>query len=139
MTLEAIDWLLSPAVLALFGLAIGSFLNVVIHRLPIMLERQWLGDAAQYLQDGSAMGRVLGAGSASFGRLAELGSALETELAALPALTLSRPRSRCPLCGHRIAWRQNIPVLGWLRLGGLGDGSWCRRRYDTWASAWVLL
>ncbi len=118
MTLEAIDWLLSPAALALFGLAIGSFLNVVIHRLPIMLERQWLGDAAQYLQDGSAMGRVLGAGSASFGRLAELGSALETELAALPALTLSRPRSRCPLCGHRIAWQQNIPVLGWLRLGG---------------------
>jgi leader peptidase (prepilin peptidase)/N-methyltransferase len=47
--------LLSPWALGVLGLVIGSFLNVVIHRLPQLLEREWLGDAAGYLQDGSAI------------------------------------------------------------------------------------
>ena len=64
MTSEAVGWLMSPAGLGLLGLVIGSFLNVVIHRKPIMLERQWLGDAAHYLQDTQALGRVLGGASA---------------------------------------------------------------------------
>ena len=118
MAVQLIDWLLMPAALALLGLAIGSFLNVVIYRKPIMLERQWLGDAAQYLQDRPAMARVLGQGSASLNRLAELGKTIETELTALPALNLSTPRSSCPSCGHRIAWHENVPLLGWLRLRG---------------------
>ena len=54
------DLLLSPLAMGLLGLVIGSFLNVVIHRLPRMLERSWLGDAAHYLQDEAAMRRVLG-------------------------------------------------------------------------------
>lgn len=97
---------------------IGSFLNVVVHRLPVMLERRWLGDAAQYLQDGAALGKVLGTASVPLGELASVGQSLASRLQALPALTLSKPRSRCPGCGHVIAWHENIPVLGWLRLRG---------------------
>ena len=80
---------LSPFVLALFGLCIGSFLNVVIHRLPLMLERGWKMESADLL-----------------------GVAPEET----PAITLSTPRSRCPSCGHRIAWYENIPVLSWIWL-----------------------
>ena len=81
--------LLSPFVLALFGLCIGSFLNVVIHRLPLMLERGWKMESADLL-----------------------GVAHE----ATPALTLSTPGSRCPSCGHVIPWYENIPVASWLWL-----------------------
>ncbi|WP_088284324.1 A24 family peptidase [Ideonella sp. A 288] len=118
MAPEAIDWLLSPPALAVLGLMIGSFLNVVIHRKPVMLERQWLTDAAQYLQDDQAMARVLGPAKGPIGQLAAVGRSLEADLQRLPALSLSKPRSRCPSCGHGIAWHENIPVLGWLRLRG---------------------
>jgi leader peptidase (prepilin peptidase) / N-methyltransferase len=80
---------LSPLVLALFGLCIGSFLNVVIHRLPLMLERGWKMESADLL-----------------------GVAHEET----PAITLSTPRSRCPSCGHAIAWYENIPLASWLWL-----------------------
>lgn len=87
--------LLSPAVLALLGLCIGSFLNVVIHRLPAMLERSWRLDSAA----------VLGLDADKAGASSE-------------PITLSHPRSRCPSCGHAIAWYENIPLLSYLRLGG---------------------
>ena len=81
---------LSPFVLALFGLCVGSFLNVVIHRLPLILERGWKMESADLL-----------------------GVAHDES----PALTLSTPRSRCPSCGHAITWYENIPLLSyaWLR------------------------
>jgi leader peptidase (prepilin peptidase) / N-methyltransferase len=112
------DWLLSPWALGVLGLAIGSFLNVVIHRLPQLLEREWLADAAGYLQDGDAIGRVLGSKPQRRAELAKQGEALAAEVDALPAMSLARPRSRCPNCGHALAWHENIPLLGWLRLGG---------------------
>ena len=118
MVFPSVDWLLTPWALGVLGLAIGSFLNVVVHRLPQMLEREWLGDAAGYLQDGEAIARVLRSPPARTAELARQGEALATELAALPAMSLSRPRSRCPPCGHQLAWHENIPLLGWLRLGG---------------------
>ena len=118
MQIPSLDILLSPWVLGLLGLAIGSFLNVVIHRLPQLLEREWLGDAAAYLQDSATMARVLGSPPDRCTELAGQGAALAAEVQALPALSLSRPRSRCPQCGHQLAWHENIPLLGWLRLGG---------------------
>jgi len=90
--------LLSPPALALLGLCIGSFLNVVIHRLPQMLERGWKLDSAE----------MLGLDPAKAG----------TGVALADPITLSKPRSRCPSCGHAIAWHENIPVLSYLRLGG---------------------
>lgn len=83
--------LFSPVVLALLGLCIGSFLNVVIHRMPLMLERRWRLESADML-------------------------GVEAEVA--ESITLSRPRSRCPSCGHAIRWYENIPVLSWLGLRG---------------------
>jgi leader peptidase (prepilin peptidase)/N-methyltransferase len=113
-----LDVWLSPWVLGVLGLAIGSFLNVVIHRMPQLLERDWLGDAGAYLQDTAAMTRVLGDRPARTAELARQGEALAADVAALPAMSLSKPRSRCPQCGHQLAWHENIPLLGWLRLGG---------------------
>lgn len=80
------------AVAVFFGLAIGSFLNVVIYRLPQMLERQWRSQCAEI-----------------------------TGLAAEPegeALDLVRPRSRCPSCSAPIRAIHNIPVLSYLALHG---------------------
>jgi len=93
------DLWLAPPSLAILGLLIGSFLNVVIHRLPLMLERGWKLESAELL-----------------------GVPAEPQ----EALTLSTPRSRCPSCGHAIAWYENIPVLSyvWLR----GRCSACKTR-----------
>lgn len=90
---EFLRALLSPAAMGVFGLCIGSFLNVVIHRLPRMLERQWCADCADALK-------------------------VPLPAASEPDLNLWRPRSRCPQCGHQIRWHENIPVLSWLRLRG---------------------
>jgi leader peptidase (prepilin peptidase)/N-methyltransferase len=97
------DVLFSPVVLGLLGLCIGSFLNVVIHRLPLMLERGWRMESAD----------VLGL----------------THEDAAPAITLSTPRSRCPACGHAISWRENIPVASWLWLRGRCSA--CRTRISA--------
>lgn len=86
--------LLTPWGLAVLGLCVGSFLNVVIHRLPLMLEAQWKLDAAFTLGQGVA------------------------EPDPAQRLTLSKPASRCPACGHRIRWHENIPLLSWLALRG---------------------
>ena len=78
------------AVVAL-SLAIGSFLNVVIHRLPKMLERQWHDE------------------------LAELNS---QPRASKPRYNLVAPRSQCPACGHQIRALENIPLVSYIALGG---------------------
>src|SRR5947208_6909395 len=88
---EAAAYLLSPPMLALLGLCIGSFLNVVIHLLPAMLEATWKEESADMLG---------------------------LEAKPTEALTLSRPRSRCPSCQHQIAWHENIPLFSYLVLRG---------------------
>ena len=99
MDAPSLQGLLTPPALALFGLCIGSFLNVVIHRMPLMLEREWRAESAELLG---------------------------VQLEPAETLSLSRPRSRCPSCGHAITWYENIPVLSYLWLRG--RCSECRTR-----------
>lgn len=86
MTLLQIDPAWAVACAFIFSLCVGSFLNVVIHRLPIMMEKEWLEEH----QD-------------------ENDTPQET-------YNLSSPDSTCPQCGHKIRWYENIPVLSYLYL-----------------------
>lgn len=85
------DPALFAVVAGVFGLLVGSFLNVVIHRLPVMMERDWAAQCAELRDE---------------------------EAPVFEPLSLARPRSRCPKCGHRISALENIPLLSWLVLRG---------------------
>ncbi|WP_295408327.1 A24 family peptidase [uncultured Thiocystis sp.] len=93
----------NPVLLAvvaiLFGLIVGSFLNVVILRLPRIMEADWARDCAELAAD----------------RAAADATAPEPEA---PRLSLSAPPSTCPACGHRIRAHENIPILSYLLLRG---------------------
>lgn len=75
----------------ILGLCVGSFLNVVIHRLPKIMEQEWHGQCADLRGEPAPI----------------------TE-----KLSLSSPRSRCPKCGYKISALENIPVLSYLILRG---------------------
>ena len=88
----------SPAaLLGLLGLLVGSFLNVVIHRLPKMMDLRWAAECAEWSRN--------------------QGAAPTSETTAEP-FNLMVPRSRCPHCGHAIRWYENIPLLSYLALRG---------------------
>jgi leader peptidase (prepilin peptidase)/N-methyltransferase len=100
---------LNPAYLALLGgllgLMVGSFLNVVVHRLPRMMQAQWARECAELTGESTA---ALTPGK----------SGLPVPTLESAALSLSQPRSHCPYCKHTLAWHENIPVLSYLRLRG---------------------
>lgn len=75
----------------LLGLFVGSFLNVVIHRLPIMMNRQWELETASFRNE---------------------------PLPEQPRFNLMVPRSHCPHCSHQITALENVPVMSWLVLRG---------------------
>ena len=86
-----LDPLVFTITCGVFGLMVGSFLNVVIHRLPRMMERDWHCQAAELRGE---------------------------EVPENEALSLAIPRSRCPECGHPITALENIPLIRWLVLRG---------------------
>ncbi|AHN75681.2 hypothetical protein DA70_15295 [Pandoraea pnomenusa] len=92
------------AMMGAFGLLVGSFVNVVVHRVPRMLEAQWAREVAEWT-----------------GQLPPVA----------PRFNLAWPPSRCPRCETRIALRHNIPVLGYLWLRGrcAGCGARISMRY----------
>jgi leader peptidase (prepilin peptidase)/N-methyltransferase len=112
------QYLLSPWVLGLLGLCIGSFLNVVVHRLPRMMEREWAQDAAAHLGDPSVLERTAGVPADKARALSDQMGKLGEQIEKQPPFGLVTPRSRCPSCGHQLAWHENLPLIGWLRLRG---------------------
>jgi leader peptidase (prepilin peptidase)/N-methyltransferase len=86
------DWI-EPAVAGLFGLLFGSFLNVLVYRLPKMLEAQWARECESVSVDVAAAPEK-------------------------PAFNLLTPNSHCPACGHHIRWFENIPLLSYIGLRG---------------------
>jgi leader peptidase (prepilin peptidase)/N-methyltransferase len=91
MGMNLFDPAVATTIAFVIGLCVGSFLNVVIHRLPKMLERGWQMQCA------------------------ELNGA---ELPEAPRYNLVVPRSRCTACGHAISAIENVPVISWLVLRG---------------------
>lgn len=83
--------IVQAGVFGIIGLLVGSFLNVVIYRLPKMMERQWAAEVAEFK-----------------------GETLPDEA----VFNLMLPRSKCPKCAHQIKWYENIPVLSYLFLRG---------------------
>ena len=111
-----LELLNSPWFLALVGLAVGSFLNVVIARVPLMLERQWWGDVLHQLRDDASYRRVFGGEVTA--AMQQSAAQLEHSIGKLAPFGLSRPASRCPSCGSSIRWYQNIPLVSWFWLRG---------------------
>ena len=93
-TLQGLGAPVAFGLAVLLGLVVGSFLNVVIHRLPLMMEREWLRQCREIEAEEAVQG-------------------------AEPApLNLVTPASHCPACGHRIRVLENIPVASYLFLRG---------------------
>ncbi len=85
-------YILIVCVVAL-SLLVGSFLNVVIYRLPVMMERDWRNQCSEFLN-------------------------VPNESASKERFNIAFPPSRCPHCGHRITARENIPIVSYVMLGG---------------------
>ena len=88
-------WWADAALVGLLGLLIGSFLNVVIYRLPKMMDAQWAAQCAELS-----------------------GTPAPANESAGEPFNLVTPRSRCSQCGHLIAWYENIPVISYVFLRG---------------------
>ena len=97
---DVIYWLAAEPVYAavvtfIFSLLVGSFLNVVIYRIPVMMEREWQQSIAEAQQEDNATANSI-----------------------QPAFNLATPASTCPSCGHKIRWYENIPVVSYALLRG---------------------
>lgn len=93
------DLILFTSLALVFGLLVGSFLNVVIFRLPIMLKKEWRDDCCHYLEE-------------NYKAIIQLEKNNEPE----EPFNLIKPDSTCPSCGHKIRAWENIPLISYLFL-----------------------
>lgn len=108
----------SVALAGLLGLLVGSFLNVVIHRLPLMMQRQWeaeLNEALLAQANMDALSHTTGSDTISD---EEVPTGHGRGQSQSKAFNLLVPRSRCPHCEHQITALENIPVFSWIFLRG---------------------
>lgn len=91
------------------GLCVGSFLNVVIHRMPLIMRRQYRQEAAEFLSQERDIPQPL---------MAPVWHLVKEDR----PISLSFPPSRCPTCNHKISALENIPLISWLALGGKCKG-----------------
>jgi leader peptidase (prepilin peptidase) / N-methyltransferase len=113
---------------AVLGLFVGSFLNVVIHRLPEMIRREWLADCAELAQTNPTPSKATSTAPGAGPAPAESAPSSATPAdhapaSAAPAVStrpynLVVPRSACVSCGHPISALENIPLLSYLALRG---------------------
>lgn len=103
-----VDWWIVLATACALGLIVGSFLNVVIHRLPLMMEQAWRQESESFSEQ-----PVIDQSS--------------------PPISLAFPPSRCPHCGHQIRAHENIPVFSFVFLRGkcAGCGARISPRYPA--------
>lgn len=94
--MEQNPWLFFTSII-LVGLSVGSFLNVVIYRLPIILNNEWCNECKDFLE-------------------------IESDSKNTEIFNLSKPDSTCPNCGHKIRFWENIPVVSYIILGGKCSG-----------------
>ncbi|MDO4897633.1 MAG: A24 family peptidase [Moraxella sp.] len=85
------------------GLCVGSFLNVVIHRTPLIMKHEWRKECVSFLNDENDIHP-------------KVKEHLNTVIAKDPPISLSFPPSRCPVCNHQIRAYENIPLISWLIL-----------------------
>jgi leader peptidase (prepilin peptidase) / N-methyltransferase len=101
--LEAVQ----AGIFGIIGLLVGSFLNVVIHRLPKMMVKQWAAEVAEYNGQNNEESK------------ADNNDERKVEAPSAEAVfNLMLPRSRCPTCSHQIQWYENIPIVSYLFLRG---------------------
>lgn len=91
-------------VIFLFGLMFGSFFNVVIYRVPVMMQLEWLENCRDFIKE-------------MFGKLPK---ELEAHPESLPKppFNIAKPDSTCPHCGHKIRWYENVPLASYVALKG---------------------
>ncbi len=94
---------------AVVGLCVGSFLNVVIYRVPKIMHKEWRVEAIHFISEEKDLANIIGKN-----RLSQLQSCIVTD----KTLTLSKPASHCPNCKQKISWYHNIPLISWLVLAG---------------------
>ena len=89
------------ALTGILGLCVGSFLNVVIHRTPLIMNREWRKDTAWFLDTQSDLDPT---------HVKPIGKVIANDA----PISLSFPPSRCPKCNHQIRAYENIPIISWL-------------------------
>lgn len=103
--------LVALSTFCILGLLVGSFLNVVIHRTPLRMFYEWRKETTEFLISEKDIGEKL---------MSEVKEIISLD----QPISLSHPASRCPNCGHKIRWYENIPIISWIFL--LGKCSDCK-------------